>query len=162
MSENKTLTFVTLGNNAEIFHDVYAGLTLTKGQVAALTQAQRNKRKIAQAIGGGHLSVISEMEAHKMVGPENFRKMTQNVKDNRPGKGTIEGEGGTDPLSGAALLLKFKESYSVESNSADDVMKGFTKDQMELIATELGIVKPANTKALIFDQIEEELDKEEE
>lgn len=159
MSENKK-TFVTLGDKAEIFHDVYAGLTLRKGQVAGLTLAQRNKRKISNGINGGHLKVITAYEAEELVGAESFRKMNNQPETAKPK--TVDGlENKEGATSGKALLESFKEKYDVESNSDEDVMKAFTKEQLEIIAKELGIEDMPKTKPLIYEAIVDEISEEE-
>ena len=75
---------------------------------------------------------------------------------------TVDGlENKEGATSGKALLESFKEKYDVESNSDEDVMKAFTKEQLEIIAKELGIEDMPKTKPLIYEAIVDEISEEE-
>lgn len=48
---------VTTGKNASIFHDQSTGITVKKGEVVTLTNAQYQSRRVKAALNGGHLVI---------------------------------------------------------------------------------------------------------
>lgn len=49
---------VTTGKNAGIFHDQSTGITVKKGEVVTLTNAQYQSRRVKAALNGGHLVIV--------------------------------------------------------------------------------------------------------
>lgn len=51
---------VTTGKNAGIFHDQSTGITVKKGEVVTLTNAQYQSRRVKAALNGGHLVIAAD------------------------------------------------------------------------------------------------------
>ena len=52
--------YVKLGELASFFHDPVSGLTVSKGDVVGITNAQASSKKIRLALNGGHLVLTDE------------------------------------------------------------------------------------------------------
>ena len=122
--------FVTVSENANIFHDPFSGLTIAKGEVKELALSQLASKRVRTALASGHL-VYAEptlKEGEKKIEP------------------TVE-----------ELESKFLELASTEEGKAK-LVKSFNLDQLKVLATHYGFeLEATDTKASLVESILSEL-----
>lgn len=70
---------VTVGNNAQSFHDASTGITVCKGEKVTLRNNQYSSPRIRQALATGHL-ILCQDDAHSQVtSEEDINKLDKKV-----------------------------------------------------------------------------------
>lgn len=67
--------YLTLGKRANIFHDPYVGLTITKGDTKEVPDSVISIRRVKQAISSGHLVIVDPPvveEVNSVIKPEDL------------------------------------------------------------------------------------------
>ncbi len=67
MSQDKNVKYITVGDNANFFHDAYSGVTISKGEVVALTANQLVSKRVKSALAQGHLVYTEKPGEEKEV-----------------------------------------------------------------------------------------------
>lgn len=133
---SKQSRYVTLGENAQVFHDQTTGITIVKGQVKELSLGQISKKKIKMALSGGHLAYCeapSKDDAKKDLAPK---------------------------LDKEALKEKFEKLY-LEGLESIKTKDAFTLAELKALAEIYEIeVEADDTKQTITDAIYETLKEE--
>lgn len=123
--------FVTVNENANIFHDQTTGITIIKGQKKELNEYQLNTKRIRAALASGHLVYATADE------------------DPIP---TISKEEKT-----AALVKKISGLYKAGTDPKK-IEKQFSLEDLKDIATNFEITpEDGDTKATLVEAIIEEL-----
>ena len=122
--------FVTVSENANIFHDPFSGLTIARGEVKELALSQLASKRVRTALASGHL-VYAEPPVK-----EGEKKAEVTVEE-------LEG--------------KFLELASTEEGKAK-LVKSFNLDQLKALATHYGFeLEATDTKASLVESILSEL-----
>lgn len=124
--------FVTISENANIFHDPFSGVTIAKGEVKELALSQLASKRVRTALASGHL-VYAEPEPPVKEGE---KKVEPTVEE---------------------LESKFLELASTEEGKAK-LVKSFNLDQLKALATHYGFeLEATDTKASLVESILSEL-----
>lgn len=133
--------YITVGENANIFHEPYSGVTVVKGQVVEVTAMQLSQKRVKQALNSGH---IVYAEAPKVEG-----EPVQNTPAPQPPAPKVE-------LTVEQLKAKLVDLIK-EGNEASKIAKKFTLDQLKAIATDLGFeIEAEDTKQSLLEALLEE------
>ena len=111
--------YVKLGPKAGGFSDPYSRFKVLKGQIKELvTQEERRSGKIAAAIRGGHLVVVSESEYEAW---SNSKIKAEKVKDENPDEPTLEEL--LEEKTKAELTRYYEDNYQVSEEDVEAFSK---------------------------------------
>ena len=126
--------YVTVGEQANIFHDQATGITICKGEIVELTSRQLLSKRLRVALSSGHLvytNKVMEEEKSKM-----------------------------DKSATTLLLTSRYEDLYNQGKDPSKISQAFTLDELKMIAEGYSLeVEDNDTKASISEAICAELDE---
>lgn len=127
--------YVSLNENAGIFHDIASGFTVYKGEIKELTVKAQASNKVKKAILNGHL-VYAELAKEEVE--------TKQEADNSN--------------SSEKLVKKFQSALK---NGQTDKLSNFSFEDLEVMAESLNlVVEEGDTAESLIEAISEELKSE--
>lgn len=115
---------VSVGSNANIFHDQVTGITVIKGDITELTTAQFRNKRIQTAIASGHLILVPEsikaVEKYSEVDIDNLSKKVQALYDQGT---TVEKIAGTVTLEEVQLIAKANDVIIEKGDTIEDILR---------------------------------------
>ena len=115
---------VSVGSNANIFHDQVTGITVIKGDITELTTAQFRNKRIQTAIASGHLILVPEsikaVEKYSEVDIDNLSKKVQTLYDQGT---TVEKIAGTVTLEEVQLIAKANDVIIEKGDTIEDILR---------------------------------------
>ena len=70
---------VTVGNNAQSFHDASTGITVCKGEKVTLRNNQYSSPRIRQALATGHLILCQDDAPAQVTNEEDINKLDKKI-----------------------------------------------------------------------------------
>lgn len=118
--------YLTLGKRANIFHDPYVGLTITKGDIKEVPDSVISIRRVKQAISSGHLVITDPPvveEVNPVIKPEdliqnNLEKLNALVADGKSLKEIAK----AFKLDELKAMAEYKDIEVEESDTKEDIL----------------------------------------
>lgn len=114
---------VSVGSNANIFHDQVTGITVIKGDIVELTTAQFRNKRIQTAIASGHLilvpDAIKSVEKYSEMDIDNLSNKIKALYDQGA---TIDKIAGTVTLEEVKLIAKANDVIVEKGDTIEDVL----------------------------------------
>lgn len=118
--------YLTLGKRANIFHDPYVGLTITKGDTKEVPDSVISIRRVKQAISSGHLVIVDPPvveEVNPVIKPEdliqnNLEKLNALVAGGKSLKEIAK----AFKLDELKAMAEYKDIEVEESDTKEDIL----------------------------------------
>jgi hypothetical protein len=123
-------TTVTVGPNAQVFHDATTGVTVCKGEVVTLRSSQLASPKIKQALSTGHLILSVQPEKSQAITSDSdIAKLDKKIQAQYK-KGVEISKIALDVTLEQAKQLANKYKVEVEDNdTVEDILEVILKDE---------------------------------
>lgn len=128
------MKYYKLGKHASVFHDPKSGLTISNRQVGSLDDKKVTK-KIKDAIGNGHLIVVTKEEFEKAKVPvKDASTKSTDSNDDADDDNKDDDSGNTDELEGLdkeALIEYAKENLEGISKKEIKALSEMDEDELK-------------------------------
>jgi len=120
---------ITVGTNAQVFHDQATGITVIKGEKVNIREVQFRSRRIQQALASGHLRLIQEAAPVGVISDEEVAKLDKRIKNQYKKKGTeISKIASSLSLEAAKKVAELNNVDIEETDTIEDILKAILED----------------------------------
>jgi hypothetical protein len=119
---------ITVGTNAQVFHDQATGITVIKGEKVTLRESQFHSRRIQQALASGHLRLVPEASQVEMVSDDEAKKLDKQIKSQYKRGTEISKLSSSTSLEVAKKLAKINNVDIEETDTVEDILKAILED----------------------------------
>lgn len=119
---------ITVGSNAQVFHDQATGITIVKGEKVTLRENQYRSRRIQQALASGHLCLVPEASVVEVVSDAEAKKLDKQVKNQYKKGAEISKLSSSISLEAAKKLAKINSIDIEEADTVEDILKAILED----------------------------------
>ena len=119
---------VTVGMNAQSFHDASTGITVCKGEKVTLRSNQYTSPRIRQALASGHLTLCNEVTQVKVDSTEEIQKLDKKVTTQYKKGMAIEKVATGVTLAQAKQLASLHEVTVEDNDTVVDILNAILED----------------------------------
>ena len=119
---------VTVGNNAQSFHDASTGLTVCKGEKVTLRNNQYSSPRIRQALATGHLILCQDDAPAQVTNAEDINKLDKKISSQFKKGMAIEKISTGVTLEQAKQLAALHEVTVEDDDTVVDILGAILED----------------------------------
>ena len=119
---------VTVGSNAQSFHDASTGITVCKGEKVTLRNNQYSSPRIRQALATGHLILCQDNAPAKVTSEEDINKLDNKVANQFKKGMAIEKIATGVTLEQAKQLAVLHEVTVEDNDTVVDILGAILED----------------------------------